>query len=471
MTGPNLLFLYTDEQAFNTLACYGNNWIEMPNLNALADTSTVFDRAYVTQPVCTPSRSTLMTGQWPHTNGCVHNNVALKPETRCLPEILPRGEYVTGHYGKWHLGDEIFCQHGFDEWVNYEDNYFNYYSEGRGRNERTQYHHYLIEQGYKPDLEDWNLFGRGFCCRLPEEHGKPAWIARQAVDFIDRQAGKPFALYVNFLEPHMPFFGPRDDQYDPNSIDLPVNHEAMPDDSYPQKYVEKSSRMVPDGFPAQSERTEADWRKVRARYYGLCSLVDTHAGKILDKLKESGQWDNTVVVFTSDHGDMMGSHAQTAKGVMYEEAVRVPMLIKMHAQASMKRVEGAMSHIDVMPTLLDLMKQDIPGEMQGKSLKAVMESDNPRLDEDIVIEWNNSSPDGQGPPKYKGKQNDERTLITPDGWKFAWSAEGKHLLFNHNDDPQEVTNLYGRDEHGARAADYMGRIRKWQKKASDDLEI
>lgn len=308
------------------------------------------------------------------------------------------------------------------------------------------------------------MFGRGFCCRLPEEHGKPAWIARQAVDFIDRQAGKPFALYVNFLEPHMPFFGPRDDQYDPNSIDLPVNHEAMPDDSYPQKYVEKSSRMVPDGFPAQSERTEADWRKVRARYYGLCSLVDTHAGKILDKLKESGQWDNTVVVFTSDHGDMMGSHAQTAKGVMYEEAVRVPMLIKMHAQASMKRVEGAMSHIDVMPTLLDLMKQDIPGEMQGKSLKAVMESDNPRLDEDIVIEWNNSSPDGQGPPKYKGKQNDERTLITPDGWKFAWSAEGKHLLFNHNDDPQEVTNLYGRDEHGARAADYMGRIRKWQKK-------
>ena len=130
------MFLYTDEQAFNTLACYGNNWIEMPNLNALADTSTVFDRAYVTQPVCTPSRSTLMTGQWPHTNGCVHNNVALKPETRCLPEILPRGEYVTGHYGKWHLGDEIFCQHGFDEWVNYEDNYFNYYSEGRGRNVR-----------------------------------------------------------------------------------------------------------------------------------------------------------------------------------------------------------------------------------------------------------------------------------------------------------------------------------------------
>ena len=112
MKKPNLLFVYTDEQAFNTLAAYGNNQIEMPNLNRLAEESIVFDQAYVSQPVCTPSRSTLLTGLYPHTNGCTENNIPLRPETACLPEMLKAGEYVCGHFGKWHLGDELFAQHG-----------------------------------------------------------------------------------------------------------------------------------------------------------------------------------------------------------------------------------------------------------------------------------------------------------------------------------------------------------------------
>lgn len=126
MDQPNLLFIYTDEQARGTLATYGNRRIEMPNLNRLASQSVVFDDAYVTQPVCTPSRSSLLTGLWPHTNGCIENNVPLRSETPCLPEMLSpaaRRDMVTGHYGKWHLGDELFAQHGFDEWVSIEDMY------------------------------------------------------------------------------------------------------------------------------------------------------------------------------------------------------------------------------------------------------------------------------------------------------------------------------------------------------------
>ncbi len=131
---PNLLFIYTDEQAINTLAAYGNSQIDMPNLNRLAEQSTVFEQAYVTQPVCTPSRSTLLTGQYPHTNSCIENNIPLKNGTPCLPEMLVNGKYATAHIGKWHLGDELYAQHGFDKWISIEDNYNKYFTEGKDRN-------------------------------------------------------------------------------------------------------------------------------------------------------------------------------------------------------------------------------------------------------------------------------------------------------------------------------------------------
>ena len=122
----------------------------MPNLNRLADESVVFDEAYVTQPVCTPSRSALLTGLWPHQNGCTENNVALWPQVRCLPELIARGKYVTAHHGKWHLGDEIFAQHGFEEFISIEDEYGRYYSPGRDQDQRSSYHQFLIEAGFAP---------------------------------------------------------------------------------------------------------------------------------------------------------------------------------------------------------------------------------------------------------------------------------------------------------------------------------
>jgi len=127
---PNLLFIWTDEQRADTMAVYGNTKIHAPNLNRLADESVVFERAYVTQPVCTPNRSAVMTGLWPHTSGCIRNNIPLPAEIPCLPEILNDPDYRTAYMGKWHLGDEIFAQHAFQEWVSMEDGYSSHYSAG-----------------------------------------------------------------------------------------------------------------------------------------------------------------------------------------------------------------------------------------------------------------------------------------------------------------------------------------------------
>ncbi len=144
----NLLFLYTDQQRFDTLKAYGNNLIEMPNLNRLSEDSCVFERAYVTQPVCTPSRSSILTGLYPHTNGCTRNNVPLDFEVPCLPEMLSE-DIKTAHFGKWHLGDELFAQHGFDYWVSTEDDYNKHFRSGRDQNKISDYSRWLLSKGQR----------------------------------------------------------------------------------------------------------------------------------------------------------------------------------------------------------------------------------------------------------------------------------------------------------------------------------
>ncbi len=182
MATPNVLFIFTDEQRADTLSAYGNSQIEMPNLNRLAEQSVVFENTYVTQPVCTPSRSSILTGLYPHTNGCTENNILLSLDIPCLPEMLTSGEYATAYHGKWHLGDEIFAQHGFDEWRSIEDAYIQFYSPDRDRDARSTYHHFLIENGFSPS--DGRMFSRSRAARLPERFGKPAYLAGEASRFI-----------------------------------------------------------------------------------------------------------------------------------------------------------------------------------------------------------------------------------------------------------------------------------------------
>ncbi len=472
MPRTNLLFLYTDEQRFDTLACYGNTQIEMPNLNRLAQRAVVFDQAYVSQPVCTPSRSTLLTGLYPHTNGCTANNLPLPAEVPCLPEMLP-ADYATAHYGKWHLGDEIFAQHGFDDWRAIEDQYAEHYSEGKPREQLSHYQQWLIEEkGQLPPKGRY--FDRNQAARLSEELSKPAYLAQESIRFLQEHRDEPFALYVNFLEPHMPFTGPRDEQYDPDAIPLPPNFETPPDGSNhvrPLANHHKWSRRFD---------TEQKWRALRARYWGLCSQVDTHAGRILDALEALGLAENTIVVFTSDHGDMMGSHQMLAKTVMYQESVRVPMLVRLPGQSAQRRVAGPVSQVDLVPTLLEWMGQPIPSHLQGQSLASL--ADAGRCDRDVFIEWNGSNgaederPDSLAdlctPEQYARAMADAvRTIVTPDGWRFSFSPMGQHELYNLNDDPYETTNLAGRPEQRARMRELRGRIVAWQRQTGDTAAL
>ncbi len=493
MAPPNLLFIYTDQQRSDSLAAYGNDLIQMPNLNRLAEESVVFEQTYVAQPVCQPSRATIQTGLYPHTAGVTTGHIydTLKTETPCLPEMVDSDYYICGHYGKWHLGDDVWAQHGFDDWISIEDmQHRPVYTEGRDSFQHCSYHDFAVGQGYEPDQvadDGFRAFSSGFCARLPEEFGKPAYLAREASRFIRENKARPFVLYVSIFEPHQPYFGPRDDQYDPAQIALPPNFANPPGEDQALKarvlyHYYNECGFGERGYSNSGLSTEQDWRGLIARYWGLCSLVDTHVGTILDTLDQCGLADDTIVVFTSDHGDLMGSHRLRGKGLMFEESVRVPLLIRVPGETS-KHVKGPVGHVDLMPTLLDMLDQQIPDHLPGKSLLPLIRQGGiPSADRDVFIEWQGPQPPEDFVPKaMKGIVSEEeirastldqvRTIVTPDGWKFTCSPLGEHELYNLVQDPIETRNLARNSTYRSLIRDLTARIQRWQEETGDTVDL
>lgn len=522
MGQPNLLFLYSDEQRFDTLAAYGNSQIRMPNLNRLAERATVFQRAYVTQPVCTPSRSSLLTGLYPHSNGCVANNIPLRPETPCLPEMLPSGPgaaWDCAHMGKWHLGDEIYPQHGFPLWISTEDTYHAFYSAGHEEfADRSSYHHWLVRNGIEPEdpglspeeaaRQPWtkNRFFRQQIHRLPEERTRPAFLAERASAFLEGHRETPFALYVNFLEPHMPFYSCRDPQYDPAEVELPENFmERLSEDHHLRSRL-KAEAYSRFGYDGDDLATADDWRRLIARYWGMNSLIDTHIGTILDTLEQTGLAESTIVCFTSDHGDMMSSHHLLGKGEMFEESARVPLLIAAPGQTERRMIDAPVSQIDVVPTLLELLGVEPPAHLEGESLAAQVTGvagDEALAERDVFIEWNRqglhapkgeplrdhawaeaterqpgaeaiklAEVGGEDPARVQAALDDNlRTVVTQDRWKLNLSQQGYHELFDLTADPRERVNRIGDPEQRARVGDMAGRIRAWQARTADPVRL
>jgi arylsulfatase A-like enzyme len=484
---PNILFLYTDEQRTDTLACYGNGHNVMPNVDRLATQSTVFDRAYCTSPVCTPARGSIVTGLYAHAHGAVVNNIFMNRDVKCLPEYLPDGVYAAGHFGKWHLGDEIFPQHGFTDWRGTEDTYHMSYSPPVKEfgPERSHYHHWLVQRGVtpirvgnlNPGDSKWhpafeNRFFREQIHALPEELSRPAFLSGQAVEFIQTHKARPWALYVNFLEPHPPFNSCRDKQYSPADVVLAPNWQE---------------RLLPDSplrlrLRASSElQVEEDLRDLTARYWGMCSLVDTHVGRILKTLDEHGLRDNTIIVFTTDHGDMLGSFGLGGKSCMYDESARVPLLVSLPGQRQTRRITAPVSQVDLVPTLLEAAGQPVPDGLHGASLAPVLTGQEKEPGRDVFIQWEmgpikESKPakmrpgmEKFGTPEQIGAAQDERirTVVSRDNWKFNRNSLGVHELYDLNADPLERRNLARDPAQEDRVADLQARITDWQKSVND----
>lgn len=495
----NLLFLWTDEQRPDTIAAYGNPAIRTPHLDRLAGGATLFEAAYCTAPLCTPSRGSVITGAYPHAHGALRNNVPLPASVPTIAEVLSAEGYACGYAGKWHLGDELRAQRGFEAfWSSIEDGYTADHA-GRGF---SSYHRWLVAQGYTPPdvtKEGDRVFSRQTAARLPEAAGKPAFLAAEACRFLDahgRPGGAPFALYVNFLEPHFPLNGPWDDLYPPAAMTLPPSWYVPPDPALPLRY-----RLRQEGFRSQNPHVEADdeagWKGARARYWGLASLVDKYAGRILERLDALGLAEDTVVVYSSDHGDMMGEHRLLAKAMPFDGASRVPLLIRAPGLPA-GRVATPVSQIDVVPTVLDLLGFAPPPSAQGASLRPLLGAGagagaaRPATDGlawgEVVVEWagtpRGESVSGYRPPADDGSAASEAALramamqqrtIRRGRWKLTVDEGGEHELYDLETDPGETRNGLAPGHAGAAAraaaAPLWERLRDWQGRTADGLRL
>ncbi len=506
---PNILFILTDQQRQDSLACYGNDWIETPNLNHIAARSHVFENAYVTQPVCTPSRASIMTGLYPHAVGLHRNNIPLPADCPTIAERISE-DYYNAYFGKWHLGDDMIRQHGFDRWVSVEDLHRVRATKREYRNVEADYNDHLRKHGIEPpgvnkSYENWFA-----TAGLTEEQTQASFLGDCAADFIrnhpdSESKDMPFMLYVSFFEPHPPYTGPLNDLYEPDEVTVGPAFLKRPDDSSLLNRLRAEYYMAgnlnPLGIDDYHDLTAEDgWRRLRAQYFANVTLVDRQVGKMLEALHESGQIDNTIIVFTSEHGEMAGDHGMLEKRSMYEEASRVPLLIRVPGSqpdrdGEANRIRGSVSLVDLVPTLLELSgttsseanSQSRLGDgfapndaasagagwqMQGKSLVSVMNGDHDLNDNDVFVQWNGMGDRNLGTPEINRMASMHwRTVITPDRWKLNLCPADQCELYDLNTDPHEMHNLYDDPQHQDRIRDMAARIRIWQSATGDDADL
>ena len=480
MQPPNVLFILTDQQRRDTMRCYGNEWIETPNLDRLADSSFVFENAYVTQPVCTPARGSIMTGLYPQTTGLIKNGIPLSPDVPTLAELVP-DEYFCAHYGKWHLGDDAFPQHGFEDWISIEDHHRERYHRREQRNREADYNIWLREQGIKDppvspiSYERW-LPGAD----LPEELTQAAFLGNEASRFLREHDGRPFVLYVSFFEPHPPYTGPLDGLYDPDSLPVGPGFLKRPDGGSLVNRARADYYMSGNLNPLGAEggdvhdlTSEAGWRRLRAQYFANVTLVDRNVGRILDALESGGYADNTIVVMSSEHGEMGGDHGMLEKRSLYEEASRVPLMMNVPwLNSGQTRIGGSVSQIDLVPTLLELLDQPVPDHLQGASRAPVLKGEASLDDNDVFLQWNGMGDRNLGSPLINRMVSlPWRSVITADRWKLNLCAGDQCELYDLTNDPFELTNLFDEPAQRDRVREMAARIRNWQDETGDHAPI
>ena len=479
----NVLLLWTDQQRADTVGPGKDPRLQMPNLERLAQRGAHFQNAYCAQPVCSPARATVMTGVYPHTHGVVDNNIVPDPGIPMITELLRPAGYVTGYNGKWHLGNELQSQRGFDHWVSTEEGY----ARSHAQEGYSSYHEFLKARGYTPSDPhlDGMTFGRHTAAALPEEVGKPAFQTAAALRFLDTHCDQPFFLSVNYLEPHAPFDGPLNGFYKAEDMTLPDTWYGEMEASVPLRYRRLRGAYAGEYMAGHPDWVKSNdewgWKELKARYWGLCTLVDKYVGRILNRLEELGLADDTIVVYTSDHGHMMGEHRLLNKSVLYEPSAQIPFIIRVPGLPP-QQLATPVGHVDLVPTLLDLLGQPLPDHLQGSSLVQLLQDGDDAPEEgQTIIEWNGSLQDdalpttpGRHAPLKPGAVDPDRSevrTVRRGTWKLNVHASGEHELYDLRTDPAERHNAFADAEHAAVVRELDRRLRQWQRETADPLRL
>jgi arylsulfatase A-like enzyme len=465
---PNLVVFLPDQLRVDTVFGENASAVHAPNIHKLASESTVFERAYVTHPICAPSRSSLMSGTWPHANGCTNNQASLAHKFKCLPELLADSDYRAGYFGKWHLGDEFSVQRGFHDWASIEESFKS--ALGAGKIEGvSDYTTFLLSKGHQPDHGKY--FSRTYSRNVPFELSKAKFVETKTCEFVERYHDQPFIVFVAFIEPHPPYTGPFNDEHPLESVSLDASNNDRFGADMPLHY------RLREELYRNRLHDAARYREIKQKYLGLITEIDHCIGAILSKLDELRLTDRTITVLTSDHGDMMTAHGLLGKRFMFEQSAAVPYLVRLPGQQRSLRVSQPVSHIDFAPTMFDLLGKTPDPQFVGKSRAALIRGETMPT-EAVFIEWAPGKEKINKHTKLASKEQikqalgeSTRAIVTADGWKLCLRDKDKNELYSLRADPDERKNLYSDADQGDTVKRLTDEIHQWQQRVGDTLKI
>jgi arylsulfatase len=434
---PNILWLMTDEQRPDSLACYRSGWAYSPHVDQLAAEGALFERAYVPSPVCVPCRCSLLTGNSASTNGVLHNEARLGPDTRFLTWRFEDAGYQTASFGKKHYfykGRQAFqteagsATEGIVDPTRY----------GRAWN-AADYDalEYPQKRGQKL-VRNWILAGK---FPAPEQETAEARSAALATKWLEGcDASRPFLLRLSLNAPHTPVVTPPAylKLIDPDRIRIPE-----PTKQHLDRQPERD-RILLRGFAGSDVLSAAELRKIRHYYYARAAFADAMCGRLLDWMRDRGLLDNTIVVMTSDHGTHLGDQGLLQKQTFYEQVVTVPYIFwsKDHVRRG-SRFRTPVSTLSLLPTLLELAglnSAGVEGPSLARSLRHAAEPPRRPVFSEIAF-------------GYQGWRDQDLQMMVRDGpmklSMFDTHADGDGALFDLRNDPEERNNLFGHPRHAA----------------------
>lgn len=458
---PNVLWICADDHAPYVCGAYGNKIVRTPNLDRLAAEGVRFERAYCNSPVCTASRQSFLTGRYPRTIGVTLLQTPLPAGEQTLATLLRAAGYDTAAIGKMHFNSNL--THGFDLRIDLPQ-------------------HTRLLREHKPTplppgiemLPPWRPFRdpariwlNSSC--LPfgarDEDMAGTFLAQQAAGYLRQRRDRPFFLMVSFYEPHSPFRFPIEyrGKYKPDQFTVP---KVGPEDDV----------QIPAIF---RHLTEGEKQGILAAYHTSTEFMDKNAGLVLDALKQSGRAADTLVIYTGDHGYMLGQHGRFEKHCCYEPAVRSPLLMRWpgHLKAGVPRrslgtrEDALVEFVDIAPTVLDFCGVPAPAPMQGKTLTPLLRGEVHKHRDRVVVEYAENEEAMIRTPRWKliyctGKRQRQ------DGYATGRPLPGRTIrLYDEESDPQERTNLAGKPEHARLVADLTDQLAEHMKRTARQPEL
>ena len=479
---PNVLFIITDQQPLSCVGAYGNTQIKTPNIDRLAAGGVLFQNYYISAFACSPSRASMLSGRYAHNHNVFTNNVQMDPSIPTLGTILSEANYHTGYFGKAHLGGQMyvgrkggdgidfmhdtapadpvgdditqywhydrvesdsgwtvdkvndglgedFPQLGFKEWAGGWRHYKDWLI-SQGQNEFAQI------AGNHDDLQSAPE-GEHMYSKLGEKYHMAAFFTEKTEAFIRKHSkdDRPWAAVLSFFGPHLPVAPPKpwDTLYALSEIPLPSN-------LYDSLIGKPNYQNQPQLQYVLGQWTEDQYKDYIRRYWGYSGYIDSQIGRVLTALEETGQWDNTVVVFTTDHGDMITSHGMIYKlgGNAYEELFHVPAIIRIPGLNSEgQSLSPLVASVDLLPTILEALNVPLPEKVDGKSLIPLMKQETDKHYPMVFSETH-------------GVGVETKTIMGRDSrYKFVyhWLSHDVDELYDLQSDPGEMHNLYQNADH------------------------